>query len=297
MDPRATSSCRRGAGARASRGSRRRACLQAHRAVPGASRAARRSRKNVCEVRLRHPCARRCPETVASDETSSTRSRERFSAARRSSRVSASGAKRTASGPSCVVVTGAVEHDHTTNAPRRDEARERVDQLAPVVERPRVQEVVAVEEVERRVGHHEAARRWRRASYRSTAAATLTFSDSTAPVERDRDERVAGSANERAEPLALGAEHERDAARQVGVPHRRLGITGGAVDPERRALHLFEVAGEVRHDGDRQVLDRARRRPRHGRRHDGCAVRRNDRPRSHRRPRRSGRPRRGCADR
>ena len=49
-----------------------------------------------------------------------------------------------------------------------------------------------------------------------------------APGERDRDQLVAGAADERAHALALGAEHERDAAGQIRLPHRRAGVAGGA---------------------------------------------------------------------
>ncbi len=109
----------------------RRACRRARRAAARASPPDARSRKNVCDERFAtsRPAV---PSTVASDETSSTRSRARCSAASRSSSVSASGAKRTASGPSSAS-SPAPSKTTTPRAPlRRDEARERVDELAAV---------------------------------------------------------------------------------------------------------------------------------------------------------------------
>jgi len=47
----------------------------------------------------------------------------------------------------------AVEDDHTTGSARGDEARERIHELSAVGEVARVQEVVPVEEVQRRFGH------------------------------------------------------------------------------------------------------------------------------------------------
>src|SRR6185437_858599 len=59
----------------------------------------------------------------------------------------------------------AVEDDHAASALQGDEAGEPVDELARVLERPRVQQVVAVEQVERRLSH--AAGAWpRRAAAR-----------------------------------------------------------------------------------------------------------------------------------
>src|SRR5689334_12597620 len=80
------------------------------------------------------------------------------------------------------------------------------------------------------------------------------------PELRDRDEQVAGPSDERPQPLALGAEDEGEAARQVGLPHWRPVLARGARDPDVTALDLLEIPREVRHDGDRQVLDRAGRR-------------------------------------
>src|SRR5581483_12284001 len=72
---------------------------------------------------------------------------------------------------------GAVEDDDAARAPQGDEARQVVDQLVAFRVAARVEEVGAVEEVERRLRHQRS--RWRRASYSSTAAATETLSDST----------------------------------------------------------------------------------------------------------------------
>src|SRR5687767_1631269 len=83
--------------------------------------------------------------------------------------------------PDLALIAPAVEHHHPAGSAARDEAREGVNELLVPGELARMQEVVAVEQVERRFGHHASAcaERWRRASYRSRAAATETFSDST----------------------------------------------------------------------------------------------------------------------
>src|SRR5438132_1622836 len=78
-----------------------------------------------------------------------------------------------------------------------------------------------------------------------------------APEQRDRNGVVAVAPHERPKALPLGAEDEREAAREVGLPHRGRGAALGGEHPEVAALHLGEVAGEVRHDRDGQVLDRA----------------------------------------
>ena len=118
--------------------------------------------------------------------------------------------------------------------------------------------------------------RCRRASYSRTAAATLTFSDSTRPSSGIETASVAGPADERAQPLALGAEDECEPAGEVRVPHRRPRLAGGGRDPEVVALDLREVAGEVRHDRDRQVLDGSRGRAADGGGHARRAVRGHD---------------------
>src|SRR6185437_6267212 len=53
-------------------------------------------------------------------------------------------------------------------------------------------------------------------------------------------------------------------------------LSGRGGDPEIAALDLFEVAGEIRHDRDRQVLDRTGRRTANGRRDASRAVRGHD---------------------
>src|SRR5207244_13554408 len=65
-------------------------------------------------------------------------------------------------------------------------------------------------------------------------------------------------AHQRPHPLPLGSEDECEAAREVDVPHRRR-VHVGRVRPEVGALHIVQVAREVLHDGDREVLDRAGR--------------------------------------
>ena len=54
-----------------------------------------------------------------------------------------------------LVRSDAVEDEHTASALQRDEARQRVAQLARVLVAARVKEVVAVEEVQGRFGHFQ----------------------------------------------------------------------------------------------------------------------------------------------
>ena len=220
VDPHALLYCAAAEPLEALAASRRRACRRAR-------RAARRGvdgRREVAEERLRrelrHLDARRCR----------ARSRPR----RRAAPARASGARRRAARAWCRRRARSGRRAARGRRRRRRRRRRRspraprtATKLASTStssrrsrERAGVEEVVAVEEVERRLGH-QPARRCRRASNRNTAAATLTLSDSTAPVERDRHERVAGPADERPQPLPLGAEHERDAAGEVGAPEIR----------------------------------------------------------------------------
>ena len=156
---------------RRSRSRRSRVSLSSLPVRPRGGSALARRRDEVAEERLRptgwRPRGPAVSSTVTSELTSSTRSRSRCSAASRSSSVSASGAKRTASGPRSDVVARAVEDDDAARAGRGDEARERVDQLAPLGERPAVEEVVAVEEVE---ASRQATRSARAAAAPRTAA-------------------------------------------------------------------------------------------------------------------------------
>src|SRR5215211_4804271 len=76
-----------------------------------------------------------------------------------------------------------VEDDYAAGATNRHEARERVAKLAHVREAARVQQVVTVEQVQRRVGQSARAYadRWRFASNNSTAAAAETLSKARSP--------------------------------------------------------------------------------------------------------------------
>src|SRR5581483_4178731 len=91
---------------------------------------------------------------------------------------------------------------------------------------------------------------------------------------RDRDLEVARPPDERPQALSLRAEDERKPAGEVGLPHRRPRLAGGARDPQVRALDVGEVAGEIRHDCDRQVLHRAGGRAADGRGHPRRPMRR-----------------------
>ena len=53
------------------------------------------------------------------------------------------------------LVSRAVEYEHSAGSAPGDEAREHVDELVAVGERPCVKQVVAVEEVEGRLSHLE----------------------------------------------------------------------------------------------------------------------------------------------
>ena len=121
------------------------------------------------------------------------------------------------------------------------------------------------------------ARRCLAASKSATPAATLTFSDSTAPVSGTAN-ASSQAAGPRPQPLALRAEHEGDPGRQVGPPDGRLGLAVGGPDPELRALDLLQVATKVHDDGDRQVLDGPHGCLAHGGRDPSCVPLRDDDP-------------------
>ena len=139
--------------------------------------------------------------------------------------------------------------------------------------------------------------RWRAASNSDTPAATLTFSESTWPRERNREGVVACPAHARPDPLALGAEHEKEARGEIRRPDGRLRVPLGRPRPQRSALRLLDVAREVDHDRHREMLDRARR----GAANRGGDARGaplgNDDARWLPPPRRCERRRPGCADR
>ena len=109
----------------------------------------------------------------------------------------------------------------------------------------------------RRGSRPSRAARWRAASKSEIPAATLTFSDSTWPAERDREGVVAGLAHARPDPLPLRAEDEERAGGEVGRPDGVVASRGRGPRPEVAALRLVQVAREVDDDGDRDVLDRA----------------------------------------
>src|SRR4029079_727974 len=94
--------------------------------------------------------------------------------------------------------------------------------------------------------------------------------------ERDREGPVTRPPHERTHALSLGAEDERDASGEIDAPERRLAVGCGRVGPEAVTLDLREVAGEVRHDRNRQSLDGTRRGGADGGRDDGCPVGRED---------------------
>ena len=114
--------------------------------------------------------------------------------------------------------------------------------------------------------------RCRRASKSVTAAATLTLSDSTPAASGIESVASQVRLHERSHALPLRAEDQGGAVREVHVPEAGIAVRARGERPEPVALHLAEVAGQVRDNGDRQVLDCPGRRAAHGRRHDRRAV-------------------------
>src|SRR5262249_13931341 len=120
--------------------------------------------------------------------------------------------------------------------------------------------------------------RCRRASYSSTAAATLTFSDSTRPscgieTSRSHDLRTSGRSPFPSAPKTNASPPARSAS--------HIDVRDSPVAPttQRPACSLISWRyREVRHDGDRQMLHRAGGRPADGRRHARGTVRRHDDP-------------------
>ena len=189
---------RRGGAARARAASRGRACRAR---PPGGRRGCvgrlEVARRTSASERFAHLAPRRCRARSRPRRRSATllaRRGARRRAARAACRRRA--AKRTESGPPLGVVAGAVEDEHAAGALHGDEAREQVDELAPVGEGAGVEQVVAVEEVE--ASAQPSARRAGGALRRgAAAAATLTLSDSTAP-ERAGSRRATSQLRARA---------------------------------------------------------------------------------------------------
>ena len=181
-------------------------------------RASRRGRRALLDVRpaelATNAATRPSPPrpgvlSVASLVTSTTCSRRgarprAARAARRRSARSAPRADRGATSPRPSKTT-------IPRAPRRDVARERVANSRASANRRRGAGC------SRRRGRGQP--RCRRASYNRTAAATDTFSDSTCPRAGSRRARRTCGGRADAGP-SLRAEHERDAAGEIGVPHR-----------------------------------------------------------------------------
>ena len=177
-----------------------------------------------------------------------------------------------------MLLPDAVEDDDAARACSATKLASASTSSSRVGERAGVEQVVAVEEVQGRLRHassygaggeravRRAYERCRRASYSSTAAATLTLSDSTpsaSGIETVASQVLRTSGRT---PFPLGAEDERDAAREIRLPHRLRRIGGRRVRPQVVALDLREVAREIRDDGDREMLDGAGRRAADGRR-------------------------------
>jgi phage tail protein X len=78
-----------------------------------------------------------------------------------------------------------------------------------------------------------------------------------AAAQRQRDQRVAARRDARSETVALGAEHEHDAAAVVGliVGNRTL-VDSGPVAPAALALRVGEEVGKISRARNPKVLDR-----------------------------------------
>ena len=208
----------RGAGARAARASRHRAGRGLGSATPRAAPTS--SRPGTGRNALLTSCPH-VPRTAASEETRQTGSCLRWSAASRSSSESACAAKRTSSGPKA----RSTPAPSKTTTPRRPAIATKLASASVSSSRSRetsgVEQVRAVEEVERRVRHAQPPVevrlvRCRRASKRRSAAATLTLSDSTPARAGSTTDASQRAPHERPHAPAFGAEDERHAAGQIG---------------------------------------------------------------------------------
>ena len=113
------------------------------------------------------------------------------------------------------VVADAVEDDHAARAAssrRSSRARRRA--------RARPRTALRAAGCSRRRGRaSRQPRRWRRRLVQEHRRGDADVQRLDRAGERDRDERVAGAADERPQPLALGAEDERDAAARGRSSH------------------------------------------------------------------------------
>ena len=96
--------------------------------------------------------------------------------------------------PSSSVLADPVEDDDAAGAAGGDEARERVDELACPSKPTCVEQVVAVEEVERRVGHQLSRDALAPRLVEQEGGRDADVERSDLAGERDRDERVAAAA-------------------------------------------------------------------------------------------------------
>ena len=150
----------RGEGARAARGSPGRVGHRRgrpRRAARDRCAARARARRGTPASELAHLLARRPPDGVVRRDDADALG-VRFSAASRSRRSSAWAVNRTCERTDRTLLAGAVEDDDAARPAPGDEAREHVDELVAVGERPCVKQVVAVEEVEGRLSHRRTPR-------------------------------------------------------------------------------------------------------------------------------------------
>ena len=208
------------------------------------------------------------PRNVESEEIRQTRSVRRCSAASRSSRASAWLAWRTSSLPR--PDPRRRRRRRRRRAPlHRHEVGKPVDEVRGATEPSGVQDVVAVEEVQRRLRLRHAYRLRRATSNSSSAAATLTFSDSTRPASGIATStshcfRTSGRMPLPSAPSTSSTPPPKSAS------HRAVGASATAA-PELGALHFGDEAGEVGHDSNRKVFDGTRRDAADGRR-DACRT-------------------------
>ena len=114
--------------------------------------------------------------------------------------------------------------------------------------------------------------RCRRASKSVIAAATLTLSDSTPAASGIESVASQVRLTRGLTPFPSAPKTRAVPSGEVDVPESGIAVRARGERPEPVALHLAEVAGQVRDHGDRQVLDCPGRRAAHGGRHDRRTV-------------------------
>ena len=251
-----------------------------------------RSRTNACELSFVTSCPT-CPERpVRGDEADLLLSGSPLRAARAAHRRAAR------SGPRAGRTCASSPTPSKTTTPRAPLSATKLasgSTSSRVVGEPaRVEEVVAVEEVERRLSHAAGAARL--VEQDGGRDADVERLDLAGERDRDRARRTPGG---RAGGAPCPRRRARARRRREGrrLPDRRRRLGRGAPRPRVGPLHLVEIAREVRDDRDRKVLDGAGRGAADRRRHARRAVRREHDAGRAGALGAPARPRRGCAGR